>query len=276
MPRVPSASDPFPILVVTPTLGNSPWLADTVASVEAQSVPCRHVLVAPAGKVDELAARFPGVTVTPEPGGGMYAAINAGLAAAGDWRAFTYINDDDLLLPAFSRLARAAQTGEARLVYGGVRLVNTSGRRAGSIPTSPLPSLNRLLYAQRVEPVYQHGTIATRALVERIGPFDESLRFCGDSDFLARACLSGAPCVRGTSQHVAAFRLRAGQLTKNLPAMREEHERVYAKLGLAAPRKRMRHRLARLLFCLGNAPVYAERIARHGFLTFGEVLAKVE
>lgn len=270
------AQPSFRFLVVTPTLGSSPWLEETVASVARLPLCCTHVLVAPAGKVAELAARFPLTRVVAEPGGGMYAAINAGLAAVDDWQAFTYINDDDLLLPDFVRVAARAQTSEARVIYGGVRLINTAGKRAGAIPICPWPRLNRLLYAQRVEPVYQHGMVATRAVVDRLGPFDESLRFCGDSEFLARACVAGVPFVCATSRVVAAFRLRAGQLTKNLPDMLEEHHRLYAKHQLPALALGLRHRLARFLFCVANLPVYVERIARHGFISFGEVLAKVE
>lgn len=237
---------------------------------------CTHALVAPAGVVSELAARYPQATVLAEPGGGMYAAINAGLAAVRDWDAFTYINDDDLLLPRFAKVVARARTTEARIAYGGVRLINTQGRRVGAIPICPLPALNRLLYAQRVEPVYQHGTVVTRAVVDRLGPFDESLRFCGDSEFLARACVAQVPFVCATQGVVAAFRLRAGQLTKNLPAMLEEHNRLYQKLGLPADRIALRHRVARLVFLAANVPVYVERIYRHGFISFGEVLARVK
>ncbi len=264
------------MLVVTPTLGQSPWLEETVQSVATLSFPCAHVLVAPADAVAGLAARFPNVRVVPEPGGGMYAAINAGLAAVEGWRACTYINDDDCLLPRMSVVMAHARTTEARVVYGGVRLINTQGRRIGAIPISPVPSLNRLLYAQRMEPVYQHGTVITRAVVERLGPFDASLRFCGDSEFLARACVAGIPFVCATKCVVAAFRLRAGQLTKNLPVMLAEHHIVYNKHRLPAERITLAHRGARLVFRLANLPIYAERVARYGFIGFGEQLARGE
>jgi glycosyltransferase involved in cell wall biosynthesis len=268
------SSESLQLLVVTPTLGQSPWLDETVASVAGQSFPCAHVLVAPLAAVPDLARRYPHVRVVTEPGGGMYAAINAGLAAVENWRAFTYINDDDLLLPRLARVMARARTAEARIVYGGVRLINTQGRRIGAIPISPVPSLNRLLYAQRTEPVFQHGTIVTRAVVERLGPFDTTLRFCGDSEFLARACVAGIPFVCATKQVVAAFRLRAGQLTKDLPAMLAEHHVVYNKHRLPAERITLKHRWARFVFRMANLPVYAERVARHGFITFGEQLAQ--
>jgi hypothetical protein len=270
-----AVSSPFPLLVVTPTLGRSPWLAQTVESVARLSCPCLHVLVAPKDAVAELASRFPRTQVMPEPGGGMYAAINAGLAANESWRTFTYINDDDLLLPPFARLIARVNADRPQIVYGGVKLIRTNGRRAGAIPISSAPSLNRLLYAQRIDPVYQHGTVVTRPVVAQLGGFDPSLQFCGDSEFLARACVAGVPFVCATRREVAAFRLRAGQLTKNLPVMLAEHHRVHAMLHLPQ-RVTARHRWARLIFRAANASIYLERIARHGFIGFGEVLARVE
>lgn len=263
------------ILVITPTFGESPWLAETVASVAAQSLAHDHVLVAPAAAGPALAARFPGVTVVADPGGGMYAALNAGLAAGRDWDGFTYINDDDLLLPGFAAVAAAlaADPGQPRLAYGRVQLIDAAGRRLGAIPVSPWPRLNRDLYAQRLEPVYQHGTLVNRAAWVRHGGFDPAFRFCGDSEFLARLCVRGVPAVR-VGGEVAAFRLRSGQLTKNRPAMTEERARVDEKLGLRATPLAFRHHWARLVFRAGNLAVYAGRVRRHGFVPFDKLLER--
>lgn len=264
------------ILVITPTLGTSPWLDATMASVAHFSTCARHALVAPVSQVETLARRFPAALVVAEPGGGMYAAINAGLAASADWDAFTYINDDDLLLPRFSRVLEGLRHNPTGAVYGGVQLIGTHGQPLGSIPISPCPALNRRLYAQRVEPVYQHGTLFSRHLYERMGGFDESFRFCGDTEYMARACVAGLPFRCATWRNVAAFRLRPGQLTKNLPAMQAESDRAHAKLGLPAPHITLAHRWARLVFRTTNLPVYLERIARHGPISFGELLARGE
>src|SRR4051812_6367293 len=94
------------LLVVTPTLGESPFLDQTVASIEAQPLHIEHVIATPGRKVAELAARYPDATVVADAGrlGGIYGAINAGIQAASakfKWDWFTYINDDDTLLPGF-------------------------------------------------------------------------------------------------------------------------------------------------------------------------------
>jgi glycosyltransferase involved in cell wall biosynthesis len=269
------ATTSMKLLVVTPSRGESPWLAETVASVASFAGGCEHVLVAPVSATDALAAQFPKVRVVAETGGGMYAAINTGIEASRDWDAFTYINDDDILLSDFQKVMAVAakfEKGHALVVYGGVRLINKTGRRLGSIPISPAGSWNRALYAQRLEPVYQHGTLVSRAAVDAIGKFDPTLRFCGDSEYLARACVSGVPFVRATTREVAAFRLRPGQLTKNRPAMMVERARVDEKLGLLDPPFGQSMRKARWHFRLANLPIYAERIVRHGFVSFDEML----
>jgi GT2 family glycosyltransferase len=265
------------ILVVTPTLGQSPWLAETVASVAAQPLVSQHVLVAPPPVVAELERRFPRVRVVAEPGGGMYAAINAGLVgASAGWDAFTYVNDDDLLLPAFAAhaLSLARRPAEPAIVYGSVKLIDGQGRRLGAIPVSPFPSLNRALYAQRIEPVYQHGTLVTREALKVLQGFDGTFRLCGDSEFLARACVAGIPFYRTAGAPVAAFRLRTGQLTKDREPMLAERRRVDEKLGLLSTTPAKRRVWARIVFRGANLPVYAERVLRHGFVSFDELLAQ--
>jgi hypothetical protein len=258
-----------PLLVVTPTLGQSPWLEETVASVARLQLRCLHVLVAPANAVAELKSRFPRTETIIEPGGGMYAAINAGIAVNETWQAFTYINDDDLLLPSFAALAGRVDAARPQIVYGGVKLIRADGHRVGAIPISSIPSLNRTLYAQRIQPVFQHGTIVTRPVVARLGGFDESFRFCGDSEFFERACVADIQFICATRREVAAFRLRAGQLSKNLPVMDAEKLRVSDKFAL--PRHWMKHRLALFAFRVMNVSIYLERIARFGFVKLSKV-----
>jgi hypothetical protein len=134
--------------------------------------------------------------------------------------------------------------------------------------------LNRALYALRLEPVYQQGTLISRAAMDRLGGFDATLQYCGDSEFLARACLQDIPFVKVRGGAVAAFRLHPGQLTKNRPAMLAERAQVDAKLGLLAPPPALRRGWARFVFRAANLPLYVERVARHGWVTFDELLAQ--
>lgn len=261
------------LLIVTPTLGNSPWLAETIASVANLSA--HHVVVAPRTTQDALSKQFPRIVLVDDPGNGMYGAINAGIAHVPDWDAFTYINDDDLLLPDFARVMKCLHFSNRPLIaYGGVRLIDSAGRRLGSIPISPDPALNRHLYAERLEPVYQHGTIVSRGAMDQLGGFDATLRFCGDSEFLARACMSGVPFHCATRREVAAFRLRAGQLTKNRVAMVAERAAIDTRLRLLSVSNKDVSVAARRRFRVANARIYLERILRHGFVSFDSLLER--
>lgn len=267
------------LLVITPTLGESEWLAQTVQSVAPHVTQGCHVLVAPAAVVPVLARRFPAVVVVAEEAGGlgMYAAINTAAASKSDWDALTYINDDDLLLPAFAWVAEtvAARPGKALVAYGGVRLIDRQGVSLGAVPISRTPSHNRDLYTLRLEPVYQHGTIFSRAAWEFLGGFDSSFRYCGDSEILARACTMGLSFSCVTADPVAAFRLRPGQLTKHRGPMEDERLRVDTKLGSRTPRPDADLATARRGFRLGNLWIYLDRIRRHGFVSFDQLLTRL-
>ena len=204
----------------------------------------------------------------------MYAAINRGAAVSDDWELFTYINDDDTLLPDFRFAVDCAWMNRhvPFLAYGRVRLIDAGGRRIGAIPVSPLPSLNRALYARRIEPLSQQGAVLTRGAWQQLGGFDTSLRLCGDSDLLARACIEKVR-FQFVNRTVASFRLRPGQLTKNRDEMQAERDRIDHVLGLASAAA-ANQLVASAIFRLFNVGTYLERIYRGGFVSYSEFVGK--
>lgn len=258
-------------LVVTPTLGQSPWLGETVASVAALPRACRHVLVCPAAMRAELATRFPDTLVVEEPvGGGMYAAINAGIAAVPEWTGFTYINDDDVLVAdGFAKaLALRAAQPDADLLYGRVVLVDAAGARLGALPVATTPADLPALLVSRIMPLAQPGTWISRRIWDQLKGFDESYRLAGDLDFFVRALAAGARFAF-VDASVAAFRIRAGQLSKQGELMEQETVRALRTLaGVSASLG------ARWRFRLGNLGVYVERVRRHGLISMHELQAR--
>ena len=133
----PSAAHAHRILIVTPTLGTSSYLDETVRGVTSLPVPFLHVLVTPAPMVESLQARYPHAIVLADAGkaAAIYGAINVALRSSGDdWEWFTYINDDDELGPGFGRMAQEhfARANPEPVVYGDVRIIDDEGRRSAS------------------------------------------------------------------------------------------------------------------------------------------------
>ena len=255
------------LLVVTPTLGQSPWLAETAASVAGLGPACRHVLVCPAAVRAELEQRFPHTLVVAEPGGGMYAALNAGIAAAGDSEAFTYLNDDDVLCAAGTAeaLRRLEQNPETGVVYGRVSLADAHGAPQGWLPVAHQAGDLAALLARGIVPFAQPGTWMRSSLLTTLRGFDAGYRLAGDLDLFSRA-LAGGARFAFVSAEVARFRLHPGQLSKDEAAADAEKTRALARWAdTPAPLG------SRLRFGRDNLPVYLDRIRRHGFVSMRRI-----
>jgi glycosyltransferase involved in cell wall biosynthesis len=263
------------ILVITPTLGESGFLDRAVASVAAQPLDIVHVISAPAGRRAALQARFPRARVVADAGksGGIYGALNAGLAAAGeDWDWFTYINDDDALLPGFSSAFFhhvIADFSEA-VIYGDVDLIDENDRVLSQVTVERAPAWIPALLQQGISPLMQQGMLFQRGLVRRIGDFDLRYRLCADLDFWLRAYVAGAG-FRHFPVRVAQFRLRSGQLSGNTADTTREQAEIVRR-HLPVPVSAPRREFARWRYRLGNLPRYVDRVRARGWRTSYQLL----
>ena len=265
------------LLVVTPTLGDSPFLDASVDAVRhlRTQITILHVLVAPPETVPLLRARFPECEIIPDAGreGGMYGAINNGLHLRSDWDWFTYINDDDLLMPDFAGVfAEHCRSANPRVIaYGDVRNIRENGDSLGlqTVETSAryFPALLR----QGISLFTQQGAIASREVVELLNGFDPSLRLCGDLDFWVRALAAGFE-FRYYHSEVGQFRIRAGQLSGDVPARLAEREIILRKLPLLGIPSARLH-FARIRFRLLNLPRYVERIRAAGWRRSNDLIS---
>ncbi|TVR46676.1 MAG: hypothetical protein EA425_16915 [Puniceicoccaceae bacterium] len=263
------------IRVVTPTLGASPHLAETVASVrpfrEDPGVKLVHLLACPAGQAADLRRRFPDLEVVDEgEPAGLYAAVEKGLAAGdGCWDFCTYLNDDDVLLPGFAALLAAAGTASAEaILYGDVTYLDTNGGPAGRMPVCAREQDLAPLWQAGITPMTQQGTLIGHDAWKAAGGFDPGFRLAGDFAFWAAALRAGVP-FRHCPALVAGFRLRPGQLSADRAAMEAEFARV-RKAGLGPPAGRLRRALAILRFRWRHRGIYLRRLLRGGALTSSE------
>jgi GT2 family glycosyltransferase len=264
---------------VTPTLGTSPWLAETVASVAARRLDVTHVLAAPLSAQRQLKEQFPHTHVVPDAGktGGIYGALNAALTQtppAWDW--FTYINDDDALLPAFRDVfhRHIRSTAPAPVVYGDVALVAENGGEISRITTEPDPAWIPALLQQGISPLMQQGMLFARSTVLRLRGFDLRYRLCADLDFWLRAYAAGEQ-FRYYPVRVAQFRLRSGQLSGNTTLTEREQDEIVQR-HLPEPVSALRKRWARWRYRACNFPRYLARARTHGLSRSYELLQRGE
>jgi GT2 family glycosyltransferase len=261
-----------PLLVVTPTLGRSPWLDRTVESVTATAGTfARHMLVAPPDRLADLQQRFPAcIVVADRVARGVYPAINAGIAAAAEssWQWFTWINDDDELAPGFAPHLEHALGYDARLfdapwLFGPVQLRDGRNNVLGNLAVARTEKDIVPLLQSHINPLNQQGLLAPRAWVDQLGSLREDFRICADLDFWLRAVVGGArfQCSRET---VAIFRLRAGQISGDVTRHQAEFRAVVRALA-PEPVGAARRVAARARFRLGNLATYAGRVRRSGW-----------
>jgi glycosyltransferase involved in cell wall biosynthesis len=246
-------------LLVIPTLGESAYLAEAVASALALGPAWQVMLVGPSARVADLRRAFPACKVVAESGRGLYGAINDGLRAAGDaWSWCSYLNDDDTVALAAGNIPN----GQADIIYGRVDYIDETGRRLGAFPVEP--SVRRLprLLAAGVPALTPQGTLISRRAYEELDGFDPQLRFCGDFDFWLRASQRGLKFVH-RPERVGAFRIRAGQLSAQRTAAAAELAGVCKKHGGGRPWFLLA--AARLGFKLRHLPLIFERRRLTGY-----------
>ena len=259
------------LLIITPTLGSSPFLDETMASV--QDLPCHvlHVISCPTPRVEELRQRFPPCRVIADAGpkGGIYGALNAALdAVAGeDWDWFTYINDDDTLGPDFPAALQAhlARPDPEPVLYGNVRLIDDDSAPFGWITTEPVPAQIQFMLHQTISPLNQQGMLFSRQAVRHLVGFDLRYKLCADLDFWVRALQAGF-AFRFVPAEVGKFRVRRGQLSGDINLTRAEFQDIVSR-HLPNPPDKLTLKAARLRYRVINFPRYLERLKHRGLKT---------
>lgn len=181
------------VSVVVPTRNRAGYLDVALGSLRAQAdAPPHELLVVDDGSTDEtvaVAARHGVRVVAARAPGGLNAGRNTGIAATrADLIAFV---DDDVRVPAgwlAALVAGAERHPRAGALGGPIR-----GRLVGPAPRScgreqpPITTLDLGPTDRDAEFVWGANMTVRRSAIDRIGPFDESLRGNGDEeDWLLR------------------------------------------------------------------------------------------
>jgi glycosyltransferase involved in cell wall biosynthesis len=177
------------ISVIVPVFEMGHYLPDAVASIEAQGHPDVEIVVVDDGSSDDtpsvIAALGDRVLALRQDNRGPSAARNTGLAAAtGDIIGFCDADDlwpDDKLAVQLGHLAREP---ELDAVLGRIQYVSIDG--------APLPDIE---YEDLEQKTVSHVNLGCglfrRRAFDRLGSFDEALRYSEDLDWFLRARESG-------------------------------------------------------------------------------------
>lgn len=210
--------------VVTCTWNSLPFLVQCIESVSSQrGVSLEHIFVdggSTDGTLEAIAAVRGNVKLLKEVRGGISNAMNVGLQAASN-DVVVHLHGDDYFMgeDVLFRVSDNMEANEAEWLCG--RIVQDVDGNL-HYPRWKLPRVSRsaLLKGNYIS---HPATFVRRSLYEKVGFFDNRLRYAMDYDMWLRMSMLASPvCVE---EYYSCFRRHAGSLsTANaLAAFREDH-----------------------------------------------------
>lgn len=229
------------VTVVTPCRNPGPLLARCASSVRNQTLAGVEHVVVDGGSTDGTREwlEMSDLRWMSEPDSGQAEAINKGFRL-GEGELLTWLNADDVLLPAAAELAfrEFRLQPHAAVFYGDVEFVGSSGRER----LRPAPDLrvDDLLCGNVI---FQPGTFFTRDAIARTGGLNEDLHLALDFDFWLRITHGGMHGVY-IPEVMAAFAIHPHSKTSlNRPAaFFAEEELSLRSLGYASAADGLRRR----------------------------------
>lgn len=247
--------------VVIPCFNVAATVEETVASVSAQTLRDLEIVAVDNNSTDatgevlaRLAAAEPRLRVVREPVQGLSAARNGGIRAARG-RCVAFLDADDLFDPDYLEAhADNLADGAIGVSYARIRLVDPAGRPTGNVTSPPLSGLTAVDLL-RSNPCTSM-VVVRRDVLDRVGPFNESMRRMEDQEWLFRAAAAGYR-LRGIGRALASYRIMPGGLSSNLEAMLAAHGQMLEAAAHVAPDLVARHRrlsqAAMLRYCARRA-----------------------
>ena len=232
------------VSIIVPCFNAERFLAATLDSAFAQTWPHTEVILVDDGSSDgslAIARRYEprGLRLLTQPNRGAAAARNTGLRAArGEF--IQYLDSDDLLAP--DKIARQlplfADGNRARLSSSTWARFDSDPARAVA---QPMPNWRDLtgveflqLHFETTGMMQPAAWLAPRALLDRAGPWNESLSLNDDGEYFARVMLAAERIVFCADARTYYRSNVAGSLSsrKDRPALESFHRSV--ELTLAA------------------------------------------
>jgi len=211
--------------IITCTWNSEPYLQQSIDSVLTQDYPNIEQIFVDGGSTDGTLERIQSLTgnvkyvtgVT----GGIAHAMNVGIEmASGDVIAHLHSDDYYAHPQVLSRVAQAFETEGAEWLFGRC-LSDIDGQRVSEGYMIPHYSYQRLLKGNFIP---HPATFVRKALFERTGVFEKSIKYAMDYDLWLRFGKLAVPLQ--LDEHLAVFRRHAGSLTTSNPLASFENDFV--------------------------------------------------
>ena len=183
------------VSIVTPSFNQAPFLTECLESVRCQSyVPIEHLVYDPGSQdgSQEIARRYPHVTLIAEPDKGQGDAVAKGLRTArGD--IIGWLNSDDCYMDEGVLAAvvdRFNQPDAPDIVYGCGTYVDEHGNYLRDAYINKDPATLQWRLHQEVG-ILQPALFFHRRVIEKIGVVSDHLHFCMDYEYWIRAMQAG-------------------------------------------------------------------------------------
>ncbi len=254
------------VSICIPAYKAEAFLAETLASVRAQTYPDWELIVTEDGsrdRTEEIVRAFASTVsqsvryTRHDPNRGLPATRNAGFSAArGSWIA--PLDSDDLWEPDhLARCVAAAPSSGPALVFGGSSIVDSAtgaevGRRVPPPGTDDLPGA--LLDGRLV--IQPAAALFNRATLELVGGFDSRFPICNDFDYWLRCCRAGV-VPRYSGAITLRYRKHPGAMSSKSAALIADSARVLLANTEGFP---------------GRTPRLVRRAARRRFLDAARIL----
>ena len=210
------------VSVVMAVFNGGPFIEEALRSALSQEPAPLEIVVQDGGSTDDTAAVVaalgdPRISFVSEPDDGQSDALNRAIGRArGDW--IFWLNADDVIAPGAFAAAAPFQEG-ADLVFGDLAYMREDRSVFRELALPDVFTRERLLTHNCY--VFSGAMLIRRALFQRFGPLDETLRYAMDYDFFLRV----APEIRAVHcpHELGRFRFHSGSKTHALtwPVLRE-------------------------------------------------------
>ena len=251
-----------PILVFTPTLGESKTLSRTIESVKNISKDLvDHILICPKSSFKKLNKIYKDndFLIEPENINGVFESINwAFKNIKNQYKYFTYINDDDYWLEGMYKLLNYCLNSKEDIIYSNNIFIDPLKNLIYKGSNFPNTNLFCNLSLRGISQFTQQSVLIKFKTFQENNYFDESLPLNADTDLFYRIIKNGAS-YKYFNTLSSAYTLGPGRLT-SLKSKRDHAQELFLNKHLKKNKKNFVILIfAVLIFRFYNLPLYIER-----------------